>query len=876
MTEDRYENENPRHPAEGAGHHEEAPTIERDKEHKPSFPAGKGRKRKWSDGYASGEEFLNLKGEELGRYFYDLPDGVKEDGTPKSKPYGRVIKMDYVTDDGKKIRKFHQYHYRQTTPEPNSVGPGCERNWHKAAPETKIPYFLPQLAAASKDACVFIPEGEKDADSIFDVGLIATTCTGGVDGWDGDDLNSHFDDRICIILPDNDKPGRRFARLKRRNLRDHAARVAIMYVDPRYKDITEELEATYGADFRSNPEAKENLLRRAQFALALDELANLSPEEINSAKDYFCEQWNIGKRELNKLLKEYEAERKLEEREALEDSDEPDETGRKRFPVPSTDTEKTKVMELLDEALAGIDAPEPPMRDISESAIPVEVVLREPMNMHMLTKEGANSEEEKGHTRLPPPKTHMLVPHDYHSLALLIERHVQFYKVIEGKDGSVTRIPVALPKMFVEAYHAYRYSKLPRVGMVMTMPIVLPNGELLAMNGLDKKRRIVFRIEPGMVKLLPKAVPDDQAIKAAIRFLVDEWLCDVLMSFADKCIIITKALSILERAILPERPMYAVSAPLRGGGKTTLFNMIAMAILGAPAAATEWSNDEAERAKAIFSLLRQGVPFILFDNIPRGTVISCPTIEKISTSMEYTNRVLRESRVETVSCASIFGFTGNNIAMKGDSASRTLNPRIDVDQPDPENRLFKHPDPLKWTLDHRGDILSALYTIMLGNPRLRQPERERSQSKTRFKEWQQLIGSAVEYAAGLYGETIDFSKMFLAGEAEDEETSGVAELLKILDGKFADQKKFTAGDVRFKMENERDSIDTIALKTFFATPKGEDIPSSKTISSRLSAYKDTPTLVDGSIFKLRKSKEKDHTGTFLYWIERPSPDMEPM
>jgi uncharacterized protein (DUF927 family) len=317
----RAENENPRRlGGEDAGSHEDTGN-ERTTEYSESSASRKGGKRKWIDGYASGEEFLNLKGEELGRYFYDLPDGVKEDGTPKSKPYGRVIKMDYVNDDGKKIRKFHQSHYRQTTTYPSSIGQGCEQNWHKGAPERKIPYLLPQLVAAPMEAFVYIPEGEKDADSIFDCGLLATTCTGGVNGWIGDELNEFFDDRICIILPDNDPKGRRFARLKRRNLRDHAARVAIMYVDPRYKDITEELEATYGADFHSKPEAKEDLLRRAQFALALDDIANLSPEEVNSAKDQFCKQWNIGKRELNKVLREYDAERKLEEREALEDEE---------------------------------------------------------------------------------------------------------------------------------------------------------------------------------------------------------------------------------------------------------------------------------------------------------------------------------------------------------------------------------------------------------------------------------------------------------------------------------------------------------------------------------------------------------------------------
>src|SRR5260370_40389889 len=94
-------------------------------------------------------------------------------------------------------------------------------------------------------------------------------------------------------------------------------------------------------------------------------------------------------------------------------------------------------------------------------------------------------------------------------------------------------------------------------------------------------------------------------------------------------------------------------------------------------------------------------------------------------------------------------------------ASRTLNTHIEVTRTDPENRPFAHPDPIAWTEANRGRILQALYTILLGNPRLR--DRHPEQAPTRFKMWWHLVGSAVEHAAAQHVQiTEDEVKSFVA------------------------------------------------------------------------------------------------------------------
>jgi hypothetical protein len=133
-----------------------------------------------------------------------------------------------------------------------------------------------------------------------------------------------------------------------------------------------------------------------------------------------------------------------------------------------------------------------------------------------------------------------------------------------------------------------------------------------------------------------------------MAFLVDDWLCDVATDYKGKCVIIAAAMSVLERLLLPERSAFFITAGQRGGGKTTTANMISLATLGRRAAAAAWSADDEERRKALLAYLGEGVPVIVWDNISRGAIISCPSIEKALTTETYSDRVLGASEHRTV------------------------------------------------------------------------------------------------------------------------------------------------------------------------------------------------------------------------------------
>jgi hypothetical protein len=198
-----------------------------------------------------------------------------------------------------------------------------------------------------------------------------------------------------------------------------------------------------------------------------------------------------------------------------------------------------------------------------------------------------------------------------------------------------------------------------------------------------------------------------------------------------------------------------------------------------------------ERKKALFSYLRQGVASLVWDNIARGSTISCPHIEAALTSPEISDRVLGVSSVETVPASTVQIFTGNSIAPRGDMASRSFVVSLNVDRPDPENRSFTHADPFAWTQANRAKILSALYTILVGGI-LQRPQGQ--VAKTRFKRWWALIGWPVEYAAGLLQIKLDCTELLRAGEAEDDDANAASRVLIILRDRWR-SSTFTAKDV---------------------------------------------------------------------------------
>lgn len=86
---------------------------------------------------------------------------------------------------------------------------------------------LYNLQKVISSPCVFVVEGEKDADTLNELGFVATTNNGGAKNWDKD-FNRFFQGKEVIILHDNDEAGKEHADLVLAELVNAASSIKVL------------------------------------------------------------------------------------------------------------------------------------------------------------------------------------------------------------------------------------------------------------------------------------------------------------------------------------------------------------------------------------------------------------------------------------------------------------------------------------------------------------------------------------------------------------------------------------------------------------------------------------------------------------------------
>lgn len=148
--------------------------------------------------------------------------GFKERSNSPAKPRQQarqVATYDYTDENGELLFqavRMEPKSFRQRRPDGNG--------WKWSVKGIRqVPYRLPELLA-NPDALVFVVEGEKDADRLADLGLLATCNAAGAGKW----TNAHSEplaNRRVIVLPDNDAAGRDHAEKVRASLEAVGAQV---------------------------------------------------------------------------------------------------------------------------------------------------------------------------------------------------------------------------------------------------------------------------------------------------------------------------------------------------------------------------------------------------------------------------------------------------------------------------------------------------------------------------------------------------------------------------------------------------------------------------------------------------------------------------
>lgn len=161
---------------------------------------------------------------------------------------------DYVDADGELVMQVLRYRtekgktFRQRVPD----GSGGW-SWSTSALESRPLYRLPEVLAAVADGTpVWVVEGEKDADALAAIGLVATCNPMGADNGGGNKWRPEHTAWLAgakvKVVMDNDPAGEVHANYVAAQLRDAGSRVKLMRPPAGHKDVHDALSAGLSPD----------------------------------------------------------------------------------------------------------------------------------------------------------------------------------------------------------------------------------------------------------------------------------------------------------------------------------------------------------------------------------------------------------------------------------------------------------------------------------------------------------------------------------------------------------------------------------------------------------------------------------------------------
>ena len=313
---------------------------------------------------------------------------------------------------------------------------------------------------------------------------------------------------------------------------------------------------------------------------------------------------------------------------------------------------------------------------------------------------------------LPPPEQVLIVPIDPYMMLLAIDKQILFTSHNKKEDRAVPmEIPPRLPSIML----ALPDKRVPEIVGLVTHPIVLPDGRVLASDGIDRATGLYLALSDWPFGIGPEHPTQADAVAAAAR-LRELLLADVLLRdrAADGSAFIGALLLGVARKALPKAPQVLINAATQGTGKTSLAQAIHVVLTGKDMPVSRMAPDAGEFKKALFALLIASPAMSCFDNIKDGETLcdeNIGALASVLTSRVFEDRILGVTKVVNARTNVLFVFTGNNIGVGTDFARRTLQIDLLAKDADPERRVFTHPDLVGYVRSVRAEVLACVLTI---------------------------------------------------------------------------------------------------------------------------------------------------------------------
>jgi hypothetical protein len=308
---------------------------------------------------------------------------------------------------------------------------------------------------------------------------------------------------------------------------------------------------------------------------------------------------------------------------------------------------------------------------------------------------------------------------------------------------------------------------------ISTVPLVRPDGTVRTEPGYDAQTQIYF--DPGGVEF--PAVPihiTAEHVRTSVSQLLDLVGDFPIRDAAGRSVFLSLVLSTLCRHLFDGCvPLHLFDANVRGSGKGLLIDVAGVLAIGGCIPTQAYAHEQPEMRKVITAVVLAGKAVQHLDNLASGGSFGNSALDSALTSTVWSDRLLSTNKQISLPHRTVWCASGNNVAIRADTARRIIRCRMESPLSAPEDRQdFKYPNLLRHVQEHRPELVTHALTIVAGYLRDGRP-RQNLAAAGSFVGWSSLIRAVLVWA----GEPDPWSTNLSAREEIDTEADELAALI---------------------------------------------------------------------------------------------------
>jgi hypothetical protein len=299
--------------------------------------------------------------------------------------------------------------------------------------------------------------------------------------------------------------------------------------------------------------------------------------------------------------------------------------------------------------------------------------------------------------------------------------------------------------------------QLPTLRAIIQAPGFRTDGSLIMTPGYDQATGLYYAPSSDLTGL---KIPDQPSVadaRLALNFLMEVIADFPFVDRACRASALALLLTPSIRSLVPQVPLFVLTAPQQGTGKTLIAEVVCIIYTGEYAVLVTAPRPNSEEwAKLLAAQLSVGRSVTIFDNLTYR--LESDALASILTSGTYEARTLGRSEVRHFPQQTTFIVTGNNVALGDDMSRRCVWIQLNAQTSTPYRRTgFRHPNLKEWARGHRKQLVISVLTLIRAWFAAGQPE-SMTPVIGSFEPWCRLIGGVLAHA-GVEGFLENFDEL---------------------------------------------------------------------------------------------------------------------